>query len=120
MVTRAGTKASFLGGRTMNNFLQRSIGVLALVIVGTGAQADPLLLAPTTATHTPAQLAWLQATLDQRIKLAELIGEDGARAFAKSKGYQPLYDGLNRTLPQGPDQVYLALDGRVIVFEAKG
>ncbi len=71
-------------------------------------------------TITKAQQAWLSATIPQRVKLAEEIGESGARQFAKSKGWSSLFSGVGRTLPQGPDQVYRATDGIVHVIEAKG
>ena len=40
--------------------------------------------------------------------------------MAKSKGYEPIFDGFDKAIPQGPDQVYRAGDGVVHVFEAKG
>jgi len=62
---------------------------------------------------------WLKATPDQRILLAEKLGEDGARRFAGEKGWRPIMDGTNSTLRQGFDQVYRA--GNVVhVIEAKG
>ncbi len=69
---------------------------------------------------TAAQRQWLAASPEQRIKLAEDLGEEGARAMAKKQGLKPLMNGLGKTLPQGPDQVYRAADGVVHVFEAKG
>lgn len=69
---------------------------------------------------TARQRQWLAATPQERVRLAEALGEEGARKMARSKGYQTLYDGLKKTLPQGPDQVYQAADGRVVVYEAKG
>ena len=72
------------------------------------------------ARTTRRQEQWLKATPEQRVGLAESLGEDGARALAKKNRYEVIYDGLDRTLPQGPDQVYRAADGRIIVYEAKG
>lgn len=69
---------------------------------------------------TTRQRQWLAATPQERVRLAEALGEDGARKMARSKGFETLYDGLKKALPQGPDQVYQARDGRVIVYEAKG
>lgn len=71
-------------------------------------------------TGTLRQQEWLKASIDQRITLSEQLGEYGARAFAKSKGYEVIMDGTGKTLSQGPDQVYRALDGTVHVLEAKG
>jgi hypothetical protein len=77
-----------------------------------------------TATRKPAgtarQQAWLNASVNQRVKIAEQLGEDGARVFAEAKGWHPLFDGTFRGVVQGPDQVYQAADGAVHVIEAKG
>ncbi|MCA9139014.1 MAG: hypothetical protein KDB00_19715 [Planctomycetales bacterium] len=54
------------------------------------------------------------------MRIAEKLGDNGARTYARKLGLQPIYDGLDRTIPQGPDQVYRASDGRTIVYEAKG
>ena len=72
------------------------------------------------AAGTARQEQWLAATPQDRVRLAEALGDDGARVLAKAKGYEAVYDGFDRMLPQGPDQVYRAGDGRVIVYEAKG
>ena len=40
--------------------------------------------------------------------------------MAVSKGYETVFDGRGKRLLQGPDQVYKASDGRLIVYEAKG
>jgi hypothetical protein len=87
-------------------------------------------LAPTQAVGSQAigrqsavtanQRAWLNATMPERIRLAEEIGEAGARQFAGSKGWTSLFDGTGRTLAQGPDQIYQAADKVVHVIEAKG
>lgn len=69
---------------------------------------------------TPRQQRWRDASISERVRLAEALGEQGARKMAQAKGYVPLSDGFRRTVPQGPDQVYQATDGRVIVIEAKG
>ena len=84
------------------------------------AQAAVETVAEKVAAGTARQQQWLAATLSERVRLSEALGEDGARAMAKAKGFESLYDGVGRTLPQGPDQVYRATDGRVIVYEAKG
>lgn len=69
---------------------------------------------------TARQQKWLAATIGERMRLAETLGDEGARKMAKAKGYVVVFDGTERTLPQGPDQVYRTADGRVIVYEAKG
>lgn len=72
------------------------------------------------AARTERQEAWLSASLQGRVKIAEAIGEEGARELARAKGYERLCDGLGKVLSQGPDQVYRASDGRIVVIEAKG
>lgn len=72
------------------------------------------------APGTPRQQTWLEATIDQRVRLAEQLGDEGARTFAKSKGWTPVFDGSVRGLVQGPDQVYIGTDDVVHVIEAKG
>lgn len=69
---------------------------------------------------TPRQQAWLRSSVNERVQIAESLGEDGARAFARSRGLTPVLDGTQRSLPQGLDQVYTATDGTVHVIEAKG
>ena len=74
----------------------------------------------TVATPTARQQAWLRATPEERILLAERLGEEGAAALAAKKGYRPMLTGEQKTVRQGFDQVYQAPDGRVVVVEAKG
>ena len=82
-----------------------------------GAQA----LMQRESSPTPAQQSWLKATdLNERIKMAEQIGEDGARRLARSKGWVPLLEEGKKTVPQGPDQIYRGKNGIVHVVEAKG
>lgn len=73
-----------------------------------------------SAAGTVRQHSWLKATVDQRVKLAEQLGDEGARAFAKAKAWAPVFDGTGRGLVQGPDQVYMGSDDWVHVIEAKG
>ncbi len=99
-----------------------AIVVLPSVVVGqTGVltTAEEIVVGKIVAA-TARQQQWLAASLQERVRLAEALGEEGARTMAKSKGYEALYDGLESLLPQGPDQVYRAADSRVIVYEAKG
>lgn len=69
---------------------------------------------------TPRQKTWLQASPDQRVKHAEQLGDEGARRFASSRKWTPVYDGTVRAVVQGPDQVYRELDDIIHVVEAKG
>lgn len=92
--------------------------MLATPTVGVGQVAGTV--AAEKVVGTARQQQWLAATPQERVRLAEALGDEGARAMAKAKGYESVYDGLGRMLPQGPDQVYRAADGRVIVYEAKG
>ncbi|MCG3130421.1 MAG: hypothetical protein FLDDKLPJ_01178 [Phycisphaerae bacterium] len=80
--------------------------------------APPVMEAP--AGPTPRQQAWLHATPEQRVLLAEKLGDDGARALARQRGWQSVFDGAARALPQGPDQVWRSADGVIHVIEAKG
>lgn len=86
------------------------------------AQVTTELPAPTSVRKsTVVQRSWLNALADQqRARISERIGDDGARAMAKANGYETVFDGFDRLLQQGPDQVYRAGDGRLIVYEAKG
>jgi hypothetical protein len=88
----------------------------ALPPAARAANADTL--APAQATARQQQ--WLSATIQQRVQLAEQIGEKGAQTFAKSKGYTPLLNSADKAIHQGFDQVYRASNGGVVVIEAKG
>lgn len=83
-------------------------------------QSQTTMAVEKAVTGTVRQQAWLASTPNERMRLAEMIGDDGARVMAKAKGYDVIYDGSGRTLRQGPDQVYRGKDGRIIVYEAKG
>ncbi len=122
--TRTGHRMA-AGGLTM--------GCLTLAIIGSlywagpaAAQTGASEVAASTsevgqsAPGTARQQAWLKATVDQRVKLAEQVGDEGARSFAKAKTWNPVFDGTGRALIQGPDQVYLGSDDLVHVIEAKG
>jgi hypothetical protein len=69
---------------------------------------------------TPRQQAWLNASISERVLLAEDLGEEGGRAFAKAKGWSSVYDGKSWSMIHGPDQVYRAADDTVHMIEAKG
>ncbi|MCR4412046.1 MAG: hypothetical protein NUV77_06420 [Thermoguttaceae bacterium] len=92
----------------------------------TAQTATPEVASPSSSTDAAAQPGtlrqqeWLKATPDQRVRIAEEIGERGARRFAEAKGWEPILDGTEKTIPQGFDQVYRGADGIVHVVEAKG
>ena len=69
---------------------------------------------------TARQAQWLNASINDRIFLAEVLGEEGASAYAIQKGYEPILTTVDRSLPQGIDQVYRTKDGLVLAIEAKG
>ena len=112
----------------------RFVVVVAFLVVGGvlswATPSDAQVVVPEVTTRnetvtpkpagTARQRAWLRASVDQRVKLAEQLGDEGARAFAKAKGWSPVFDGTARGVVQGPDQVYRAADGAVHVIEAKG
>lgn len=84
------------------------------------AVVEPAGVGSTTTSVTPRQQAWLKASIYERALLAEDLGEEGGRAFAKSKSWAPVYDGKSWSMVHGPDQVYRAADGTVHMIEAKG
>jgi len=69
---------------------------------------------------THRQRAWLRATPHQRTKLAEKLGDIGARAYAKANKWTVVSNGTARKLNIGPDQVYRGTNNIVHVIEAKG
>lgn len=116
---------------TVTSLFSHSL-ILAAVLMAGSILGQPARAAETVApevatpsatvvsTPTARQQQWLSATPEQRVQLAEALGEDGARQFAKSKGWKPLMDGTKSTLRQGFDQVYRSADDIVHVVEAKG
>ncbi len=67
------------------------------------------------------RLPWIKATLNQRILLAEKIGEQGRARFAAERGWIKILGSRNRGIHQGPDSVYWdQRSGRLRVLEAKG
>ena len=126
--------------------LNRILGAIALSLacVHVGALADPGLsgqLRTATATQqsqstfvlprplepfwptyaTPRQRAYLAAALPERTAYIEAIGEDGARAYARSKGWKPICDGSTARFKYGADLFYLDPDGVTVhAVEAKG
>ena len=83
------------------------------------AQTATEIEAPITSL-TPKQLQWQQSSIQNRILIAEKIGEEGAKAFASVKGYEPILNDADKAIRQGFDQVYRAKDGSIVVIEAKG
>lgn len=108
----------------MKTYFVRIASTIVLACCSVFAQAETPATVMTPAREaksmTPRQQTWLKASPQERAKIAESLGEEGGRAMAKSKGYEPIFDGFDKSIPQGPDQVYRAPDGRVIVYEAKG
>ncbi len=106
--------------------LKQSIttAVLVCVLVGTGGkrlvEAQTVESKAQLSNATSRQRAYLKAAVTERVKIAEELGEAGARRFASTKGWTPIFDGVGRTMSQGPDQVYRAADGVIHVIEAKG
>ncbi len=86
------------------------------------APAAPSASAAGSATSVEKVLhdKWLKATPQERVRIAEEIGELGARRYADAKGWKPLLDGTKKALSQGVDQVYETADGMIRVIEAKG
>jgi hypothetical protein len=84
------------------------------------AVAEPTAVGSAATSVTPRQQAWLNASIYERALLAEDLGEEGGRAFAKSKSWAPVYDGKSWSMVHGPDQVYRGADGTVHMIEAKG
>lgn len=97
---------------------------------GEAAHCSAQQLAPSAAVATSSaieqtgptlrQRQYLGASDQQRVRIAEEIGEEGARAFAKSKGWTAISDGTKKGIAQGVDQVYRDPDGFVHAVEAKG
>lgn len=89
-----------------------------------GQTAAPPLIEPPRPEVRHGQFSrraeWLRATEDQRVLLAEQIGEEGADVWAQRQGWRPLLDGSKDLFPHGPDRVWRGVDGRIHVVEAKG
>ena len=83
------------------------------------AQTATEIEAPITSL-TPNQLEWQQSSIQNRRLISEKIGEDGAKAFASMRGYEPILNDADKAIRQGFDQVYRAKDGSIVVIEAKG
>jgi hypothetical protein len=107
--------------------------ILSLAIATVGAWAPTIAHGQTAVSEVTAttkgktgvgptarQRAWLNATPEERVLMAERLGEQGAAALAEKKGYRPILTGEQKAVRQGFDQVYQASDGRVVVVEAKG
>ncbi len=97
-----------------------SLTVCFFVVPTCTVRAQSVLAPARQSAATKRQQQWLAATPYERQRLAEKIGEDGARTFAKQKGWDIISDGLEKVVPQGPDQVCRGADGTVHVIEAKG
>lgn len=84
------------------------------------ALAEPAAVTTVPSSVTPRQQTWLSGSINERVLLAEELGEEGGRAFAKAKGWETLYDGKSWSMVHGPDQVYRGADDTVHLIEAKG
>lgn len=105
--------------------LKQSFVTAVLVCVTVGIGATRSVEAQTASKTLPSnatarQRGYLKASIPERVKLAEELGEAGARRFASVKGWKPVFDGVGRTIAQGPDQVYRGVDDVIHVIEAKG
>mgnify|MGYP000468806748 CR=1 FL=1 len=106
--------------------LFKTIAIMSLLLSAL-APAQPQTPAPAL---SPAQAlagelasqrkAWMDASLEGRIGLAETLGEEGAEALARKEGWRPLLLRAQKNLRIGPDQIYEAANGKIIVVEAKG
>jgi hypothetical protein len=108
-------------------FLYSTIAVFAVLAGWQRLNADEPVLAPVPAVQNPAKLPgtpanqeWHASSLSQRQDLAEQIGENGAAIYAAEKGYVPLMGTTEKITLHGPDGVYYAPDGKLVVIEAKG
>ncbi|MYE98969.1 MAG: hypothetical protein F4234_02080 [Gammaproteobacteria bacterium] len=64
---------------------------------------------------------YLSASLGDRVKIAELIGEEGVEQYASTQRMKQLLGPRNRSIAIGPDSVYWnPASGKVSVLEAKG
>lgn len=65
---------------------------------------------------------WMKSSPQDRLKLVEQIGEDGADRVCNEKGWSKLLGKEHKTSAhsQGFDQVWKSADGRIHVVEAKG
>ena len=67
------------------------------------------------------RLPWIEATLHQKILLAEKIGIQGSARFAAERGWIKILGSGKHAIHQGPDSVYWdKRSGRLRVLEAKG
>lgn len=55
-------------------------------------------------------------------RISEEIGERGAKEFARNRGWEPILTKAEKSTghPQGFDQVWRSVDGKIHVLEAKG
>lgn len=75
---------------------------VALLVGAPALAQQPATKAP-PATMTARQQEWLSATSNERVRLAEKLGEEGACANAAKKGYEPILTKADKSLPQGFD-----------------
>lgn len=106
----------------------------ALLLLGPNVRADLAIVPPASTvasrfessqtssspSATQKQQVYLGASLNERIRISEEIGEAGAEAFARSKGLSPLLLESQKSNIHGPDQIWTDSRGRIYVIEAKG
>ena len=66
--------------------------------------------------------AGMRGDIQLKRRIAEEIGERGAKDFARNRGWDPILTKADKSVghPQGFDQVWKGIDGKIHVIEAKG
>ncbi len=93
---------------------------ILLAAVQAVARVESAVASVPSVRATLEQKQWLVASPEQRVVLAERIGETGARKFATSQGWAPIMESWDKTIRQGFDQVYRDARNLIHVVEAKG
>ena len=103
------------------------VGAFVFLVVCPEVNADEQVSVPVALGQHSANLAgtlaqqhWLASDLSQRQSIAEQIGVNGAERYAAQQSYVPLIGVSEKTTIHGPDGVYWAPDGKLVVIEAKG
>jgi hypothetical protein len=96
--------------------------LLFIIFAGTGfVNAQNVMLSMDVLPTIPSyRTKWMDASIYERTRLAEDIGEAGAKRFAATKGWVSILEQSDKGIQQGFDQVYRSSDGMVHVVEAKG
>jgi hypothetical protein len=120
----------------MSNFMSRSLVLVVLVacvagslfpirsygadLAGAEALARGYFGRSDVVVLTERQREWMRADYAQRVRMAEQMGEIGAREFARSRGLIALSSDPQRGVRQGLDQIYRTPQGNIVAIEAKG